>query len=75
MLSDTARKLTMNGIAIPLTTFAGQGVDLDDVDRIELRPLGGVGSVQVAELGFQSGVFPSVTKRPKRCLDNSRCEA
>jgi hypothetical protein len=57
MLSDSARKLTMNGIAIPLAAFAAQGVDLSSITRIELRPLGPSGSMQLTELGFQSGVF------------------
>lgn len=57
MLPDVQRKLTMNGVRIPLSAFAGQGVDLTGVDRVELRAAGPgrspAGSIQVSDLGFQ----------------------
>lgn len=66
MASDVARKLTLNGVVVPLRVFAERGVDLGDIDRIELRMTGGP-SVDVTELGFQAGVFPEATPcRPKR---------
>ncbi|MEA2625414.1 MAG: hypothetical protein QOD06_1459 [Candidatus Binatota bacterium] len=53
MAPDAARKLTMNGVSIPLVDFAVQGVDLAKIDRVELRAATAKGSVQITELGFQ----------------------
>ncbi|MEA2623991.1 MAG: hypothetical protein QOD06_36, partial [Candidatus Binatota bacterium] len=53
MAPDAARKLTMNGVVVPLVDFAVQGVDLARVGRVELRASTAKGSVQITDLGFQ----------------------
>lgn len=55
MASDASRKLTLNGVVIPLTRFREGRVDLRSINRIELDLVGG--SIQVTELAFQSGVL------------------
>lgn len=57
MLPDAARKLTMNGVVLPLQMVAAAGVDLHRVDKVMLR-LGAAGqpptgSIQVTEVAFQ----------------------
>jgi len=72
MLPDAARKLTMNGVVLPLQMVAAAGVDLHRIDKVMIR-VGGpdqpsTGSIQVTEVAFQHfspmGVPPTLPELP-----------
>ena len=59
------RHEVLNGFRIPLTAFAGAGVDLSDLDRVEFR-FGGAGvsdsgAIQFSTLAFQELADPPPT--------------
>lgn len=74
MLPDVARKLTMNGVVIPLWEVAAAGVDLASIATVSFvagdvaagQPA--TGSIQLAEVAFQTtgaaGPTPAVPELP-----------